>query len=101
MKAISSILIGIIFLAAVTISPCFAQQQVRDDAKTVEQLYPNLVAGILTYAKGGVLQDGVLLKTADIQIAQSDIDAGHSKTATAISAGTQEERLFCPRTGNH
>ena len=94
MKAINSILTGIIFLAAVAISPCFAQQQVSEDAKTVEQLYPNLAAGILTYAKAGVLQDGVLLKTSDIQITQSDIDAVIAKQPPQFQQELRQNAFF-------
>jgi thioredoxin 1 len=94
MKAINSILTGIIFLAAITISPCFAQKQVSEDAKTVEQLYPNLAAGILTYAKAGTLQDGVLLKTSDIQIAQSDIDAVIAKQPPQFQQELRQNAFF-------
>jgi thiol-disulfide isomerase/thioredoxin len=94
MRAINSILTSIIFLAAVTISPCFAQQQVSDDTKTVEQLYPNLAAGILTYAKAGILQDSVLLKTADIQIVQSDIDAVIAKQPPQFQQELRQNAFF-------
>ena len=78
MKAINCVLTGIILLSAIVISPCVAQQ-VGEEIKTVKQLYPNLAAGILTYAKVNTLQDGVLLKASDIQITQSDVDAAIAK----------------------
>jgi thioredoxin 1 len=94
MKAINSILTGIIFLAVVAVSPCFAQQQVGKDAKTVEQLYPNLATGILTYAKADALQDGVLLKTADIQITQLDIDAVIAKQLPQFQQELRKNAFF-------
>jgi len=94
MKTISIISVGIIFLAVVIISPCFAQQQVSDGTKTVEQLYPNLATGILTYAKAGILQDGVLLKTADIQIAQSDIDTVIAKQPPQLQQELRKNAFF-------
>lgn len=94
MKAINSILTGIIFLAAVTISPCFAQQKVSENIKTVEQLYPNLASGILTYAKVGILQDSVLLNTADIQITQSDIDADIAKQPPQLQQELRQNAFF-------
>jgi thioredoxin 1 len=94
MKAINSILTGIIFLAAVTISQCFAQQQVSEDTKTVEQLYPNLATGILTYAKAGVLQDSVLLRAPDIQIAQSDIDTVIAKQPLQFQQELRRNAFF-------
>jgi thioredoxin 1 len=88
----NSILTGIIFLAVI-ISPCLAKQTSKD-AKTMEQLYPNLAAGILTYAKAGVLKDGVLLKTAGIQIAQSDIDAVIAKQPAQLQQELKRNAFF-------
>jgi thioredoxin 1 len=62
----------------IVISPCFAQQA-GEEIKTVEQIYPNLATGILTYAKVNTLQEEILLKASDIQITKSDIDAAIGK----------------------
>ncbi len=74
MKRINFILTGIILITGIVITPCFAQQQVGKEIKTIEQSYPGLTAGMLTYAKADTLPNGILLKTSDIQITQSDIN---------------------------
>jgi thiol-disulfide isomerase/thioredoxin len=63
--------IAITILAAIS---CLAQDDISNSIKTVEQLYPNLAAGLLTYAKVSILPDGVLMKTDGIEITQKDID---------------------------
>ena len=78
MKATNRLAAGAFALLSIVISTCFAQQ-VTEEIKTVEQLYPNLASGILTCAKVNTLQEGVLLKTSDIQITQSDIEASTAK----------------------
>jgi len=73
MQPISHKLAAIIIVVLATI-PCLAQDNDSNSVKIVEQLYPNLAAGVLTYAKVGVLPEGILLKTEGIEIAQKDID---------------------------
>ena len=73
MQPISHKLAAIIIVVLATI-PCLAQDNDSNNVKTVEQLYPNLAAGVLMYAKVGVLPEGILLKTDGIEIAQKDIE---------------------------
>jgi len=73
MQPISHKLAAIIVIVLATI-PCLAQNNDSNSVKTVEQLYPNLAAGVLTYAKVGALPESILLKTDGIEIAQKDID---------------------------
>jgi len=74
MKAINYFSTGIILVTAIVTMPCFAQQKTGKEIKTIEQLYPGLTAGMLTYASVNTLPNGILLKTSDIQITQSDIN---------------------------
>lgn len=94
MKAINYVVAGVIVLTGFAFSPCFAQQQASEEIKTVEQVYPNLAAGILTYAKTDTLQEGVLLKTSDIQITQSDIDAAISKQPQQFQQELRQNTFF-------
>jgi thioredoxin 1 len=73
MQPISHKLAAVIIVVLVTI-PCLAQDNDSNSVKTIEQLYPNLAAGVLMYAKVGVLPEGILLKADGIEIAEKDID---------------------------
>jgi thioredoxin 1 len=73
MKPISYKLATIIIVVLATI-PCLAQNNDSNSVRTVEQLYSNLAAGVLTYAKVETLPEGILLKTDGIEIAQKDIN---------------------------
>jgi thiol-disulfide isomerase/thioredoxin len=78
MKAIHFLVTSVIFLSVVGILQG-AEQKSGEQAKTVAQLYPNLASGILTYATVNTLPEGILLKTPDIQITQSDIESAITK----------------------
>jgi thioredoxin 1 len=94
MKAINYILTGIILMAGIVITPCFAQQQVGEEIKTIEQSYPGLTAGMLTYAKADTLPNGILLKTSDIQITQSDINDIISKQPQQMQQDLNNNAFF-------
>jgi len=94
MKAINYVSTVIILLTVFAFLPCFAQQQASDDVNTVEQLYPHLATGILTYARTALLQDSVLLKTLDIEITQSYIDAVISKQPWLLQQELRNNAFF-------
>jgi thiol-disulfide isomerase/thioredoxin len=93
MKASHCVVTGIILLSAIVISPCVAQQ-VGEEIKTIEQLYPNLASGILTYASVNTLKEGVLLKASDIQITKSDIDAAIAKQPQQFQQELAQNAFF-------
>ena len=94
MKAINYILTGIILITGIVITPCFAQQQVSEEIKTIEQSYPGLTVGMLTYAKADTLPNGILLKTSDIQITQSDINDIISKQPQQMQQELNNNAFF-------
>lgn len=72
MKAIKTISTVIIILLA-AVSPTVR----ADDAhsvRTVDQLYPTLAAGVLTYAQVEALPERILMKSGSIEISSSDIE---------------------------
>ena len=73
MKPTSHKLATIIIVVLVTL-PGLAQDNDSNSVKTVEQLYPNLAAGVLTYAKVETMPEGILLKTDGIEITQKEIE---------------------------
>ena len=94
MKAINYILTGTILITGIVITPCFAQQQVGEEIKTIEQSYPGLTVGMLTYAKADTLPNGILLKTSDIQITQSDINDIISKQPQQMQQELNNNAFF-------
>ncbi len=73
---------------------CFAQANNLNSIKTVEQLYPNLAAGVLTYAKVSVLPEGVLLKSNGIEISSNDIDKSISGQPEQFQAELKKNAFF-------
>jgi thiol-disulfide isomerase/thioredoxin len=61
-----------ILIAAFGVIPCFAAQT-DHAAETVNQRYPNLASGALTYAKIAALPEGVLLKSEGVEIRLSEV----------------------------
>ena len=94
MKANNYILTCIILITGIVMTPCFAQQQAGEEIKTIEQLYPGLTAGMLTYASVNTLPNGILLKTSDIQITQSDINDIISKQPQQIQQELNKNAFF-------
>ncbi|MDD5134525.1 MAG: thioredoxin family protein [Phycisphaerae bacterium] len=85
----------LIFLLLVFFGAMFCYAEIGDgQTQTVEQLYPNLAAGVLTYAKVDTLKNGVLFKTSDIQITQSDIDAAISKQPQQFQQELRKNAFF-------
>jgi len=74
MKKISGCFLAFTVITGLVFIPCFAQENTSDSVKTIEQLYPNLATGALSYAKVGTLPEGILLKTDGIEIGKKDID---------------------------
>ena len=73
--------------------PCYAEQS-GEASKTVEQLYPNLAAGVLTYAKAGMLSEGILLKTEGIEISSSDIEKSISGQPEQFQSELKKDAFF-------
>lgn len=93
MKVFSILIAGLIFFAAFTFLPCYAEQT-SEAPKAVEQLYPNLAASVLAYAKVATLAEGVLLKSEDVEISSKDIDAAISSQPEQFRAELKKNAFF-------
>ncbi len=51
-----------------------AEVKKTEPAKTIEEIYPNLASGVLTFARIGKITKGVLLKTENVEIKYEDIN---------------------------
>jgi hypothetical protein len=91
MKVTKTIIVSISAVLLITI-PSFA----ADDSNilTEEQLYPNLAAGALTYAKVETLGAGVLLKPEGIEISSADIDKSISGQPQQLQAELKKNAFF-------
>lgn len=94
MKSKNYILNAIIFITGILITPCFAQQQTNKEIKTIEQLYPGLTSGMLSYASVNTLPNGILLKTSELQITQLDINDIISKQPQKIQEELSKNAFF-------
>ena len=93
MKANNLILTSVI-ITGIVIMPCLAQQKTSEDIKTIGQLYPGLTSGMLANASVNTLPNGILLKTPDIQITQSDINDIISKQPQQIQKELTKNAFF-------
>ena len=73
--------------------PCHAAS-INESPKTVEQLYPNLATGVLTFAKVGTLPEGILLKSEDVAISAKDIDSAISSQPEQFHAELKNNAFF-------
>lgn len=60
--------------ACIVSHPAGAEDGATNSGAAIGSLYPNLSSGILTYARAAPLPEGVLLRTAGLEIAQKDVD---------------------------
>ncbi len=51
-----------------------AEVKKTEPAKTIEEIYPNLASGVLTFARIGEIAKGVLLKAENVEIRYEDIN---------------------------
>lgn len=86
LAAVSAILIAMLTGIAVANTP--------ELVKTVEKVYPNLAAGVLTYAKVSALPDGVLLKSEGVEITSNNIDKFISGQAKQFQAELKKNAFF-------
>ena len=86
----TSILILIVALTATI--PSFGADNPKN--ATVEKLYPNLAAGVLTYAKVEPLPEGILLKSEGMEISLSDIEKFISNQPQQLRAELQNNAFF-------
>jgi len=87
----SKLIIG--FFVVFGLMPCYAEQ-VNEAPKIVEQLYPNLAAGVLTYAKVKTLPKGILLKSEGIEISSSSIDKSISGQPEQFQSELKKNAFF-------
>jgi len=85
---------AILLIAVLTAVSCFAQDNDPNSIKTVEQIYPNLAAGVLTYAKIGTLPEGVLFKAEGLEITQKDIDQSITKQPEQFQTELKKSAFF-------
>ena len=85
---------GILLIAVLAVMPCLAQDNEPNGLKTVEQLYPNLASGVLTYAKVETLAEGVLFKSEGIEIRSSDIDKSISNQPKQLQPELKKNSFY-------
>lgn len=85
---------GILLVAVLAVMPCLAQDNDPNGLKTVEQLYPNLAAGVLTCAKVETLPEGVLLRSEGIEISSSNIDKSISSQPQQLQVEFKKNAFF-------
>jgi thiol-disulfide isomerase/thioredoxin len=85
---------AIVLIALLTAIPCFAQDNDPNSVKTVEQLYPNLAAGVLTYAKVEVMPEGILLKSEGVEISSKDIEKAIAEKPKKSRAELKKNAFF-------
>jgi thioredoxin len=61
-----------IILLITAVAP--AEVKKTEPAKTIEEIYPNLASGVLTFARIGEITKGVLLKAENVEIRYEDIN---------------------------
>ena len=83
----------LMLLVVFGLMPCYAAS-IDESPKTVEQLYPNLAAGVLTYAKSGTLPEGILLKSEGVEISSSDIEKAISGQPEQLQAELKKNAFF-------
>ena len=94
MKASSLYCPVIILITGIVFIPCFAQEDTPNSAKTVELVYPNLATGVLTYAKIGILPEGILLKCNGIEISRKDIDQNIARQPKQLRRDLTKNAFF-------
>ena len=72
---------------------CYAETG-DGQTQTVEQLYPNLAAGVLTYAKVNTLPECILLKADGFEIAQKDIDRSIAQQPWQLQTELKKNSFF-------
>lgn len=85
---------GIFLTVFFTVMSCFAQDKDPNGLKTVEKLYPNLAAGVLTYAKASTLPEGILLKAEGVEISSSDLEKAISSQPLQVQPDLKKNAFF-------
>lgn len=93
MKIINCCLKIIIVLANLISVTCFAEQN-SQNLQYVDQLYPNLAASVLTYAKVCPLPENILLKAEGLEINSKDIDGIISQQPIQIQVELKKNAFF-------
>jgi thioredoxin 1 len=94
MKLIKFLLTAIIVVSAIAAIPSSAQEADSNSVKTVEQLYPNLASGVLTYAKVASLPENILLRAEGIEMNSRDINEAISKQPEQVQQELKDNAFF-------
>jgi len=94
MKVIKFLLTVIIVISTVAAIPSSAQEVDPNSVKTVEQLYPNLASGVLTYAKIALLPENILLRAEGTEINSKDLDEAISKQPIQLQQELKDNAFF-------
>jgi len=86
-------ILTIVLFTVFGLMPCYAAS-IDEPPKTVEQLFPNLATGVLTYAKAGALPEGILLKSESIEISSRDIDKSISGQPKQFQSELKKNAFF-------
>lgn len=94
MKRSSLYCILLSVIGCVYSNPCFPGEGDPNDAGTIEILYPNLAAGVLTQAKVGELPEGILLQAEELEISRKDIDQIISQQPKRLRQDLKKDMFF-------
>jgi len=89
-SCLSAVIIAVLVIAV----PCAAKDNDANAINTVQQRYPNLASGALTYAKVETMAEGVLLKSEGIEISSTDIDNFISEQPEQFRADLKKNAFF-------
>ncbi len=92
MKRSGYYMAGLWLLAALMFPLCYADQ--TSGPQTVQQLYPNLASGVLTYAKVGSVPDGVLLVSGNVAVSAADVEKTISAQPEQLRAELKKNAFF-------
>lgn len=81
--------IGIVIVAVIGTAGASAQS-----AKTVSELYPNLVSAALASAKPAELPEGLLLRAGDLTLSQKDLEKEIAQAPSALRDSLRKNALF-------
>ncbi|MBN2455778.1 MAG: hypothetical protein JXB29_04440 [Sedimentisphaerales bacterium] len=86
-----AVICSIIFPVSALVS---AEVKKTEPARTIEEIYPNLASGVLTFAKTGELAKSVLLKAENVKIMLEDINKRIEAQPTQLRESLQKNMFF-------
>jgi len=95
MKKLTNVAVGFIFVVFL-LAPGFgkAEETSNTEPQTLDNVYPNLASGILTFAKLGELPDGVLMRAGNVEIGIADVNESIAKQPKQFREQLKKNAFF-------